>query len=338
MTWRMPGEFEPHERTVMCWPARSDMYGLVFADAEDAHAEVARTIARFEPVSMIVAPGAPAERAREMVGAATPFPIEIVEIPIDDSWFRDSGPTYVVDGAGGREALDWTFNAWGEKFIPFADDARAAARWAAHAGHPARQVPIVFEGGSITVDGAGTVVTTEQCLMHPNRNPGMTRTDIEAVMRDSLGVSTIIWLPHGLALDDDTDGHVDNLAAFARPGRLVVQGCDDESEADWLRCNVNIRCARGALDARGEPLEVVEVPVLPFVEVNGERVVVPYLNYLVGNGFVLVPTCGHPADDDMLAIIADEHPGREVVALEVGATLAYGGGGIHCITQQVPTP
>jgi agmatine deiminase len=199
-------------------------------------------------------------------------------------------------------------------------------------------VPVVFEGGSITVDGAGTVVTTEQCLMHPNRNPGMTRADIEAVMRETLGVSAIIWLPHGLALDDDTDGHVDNLAAFARPGRLVVQGCDDEAEADWLRCNVNIRCARGALDARGEPLEVVEVPVLPFAEVNGERVVVPYLNYLIGNGYVLVPTCGHPADDDMLAIIAAEHPGREVLALEVGATLAYGGGGIHCITQQVPTP
>jgi agmatine deiminase len=334
----MPGEFEPHERTVMCWPSRSDMYGPVFADAEDAHAEVARTIARFEPVSMIVNPGAPAVRAREMVGAATEHPIEIVEIPIDDSWFRDSGPTYVVDGAGGLRAIDWVFNAWGEKFIPFADDARAAGRWAAHAEHDSLHVPLVFEGGSITVDGAGTVVTTEQCLMHPNRNPGMTRADIEAVMRESLGVSAIIWLPHGLALDDDTDGHVDNLAAFARPGRLVVQGCDDEAEADWLRCNVNIRCARGALDARGEPLEVVEVPVLPFAEVNGERVVVPYLNYLVGNGYVLVPTCGHPADDDMLAIIAAEHPGREVVALEVGATLAYGGGGIHCITQQVPTP
>ncbi len=143
----------------------------------------------------------------------------------------------------------------------------------------------------------------------------MTRVEIEAAMRDALGVSTVIWLPHGLALDDDTDGHVDNLAAFARPGTLVVQGCDDPAEEDWLRCNVNIRCAQGAIDARGEPLQVVEVPVLPFAEVNGQRVVVPYLNYLLGNGFVLVPTCGHPADDDMLAIIAEQHPDREVVAL-----------------------
>ena len=337
MTWRMPGEFEPHERTVMCWPSRHDMYGPVFADAEDAHAEVARSIARFEPVSVIVNAEA-AGRAREMLSGGTSHPIEVVEIPIDDSWFRDSGPTYVVDGAGGRVALDWVFNAWGEKFVPYADDAQAARRWAEHAGHEVRPVPIVFEGGSITVDGAGTVVTTEQCLMHPNRNPTMTRTEIEAVMRDALGVSTVIWLPHGLALDDDTDGHVDNLAAFARPGTLVVQGCDDPAEEDWLRCNVNVRCARGSLDARGQPLEVVEIPVLPFAEVNGQRVVVPYLNYLVGNGYVLVPTCGHPADDDMLAIIADQHPGREVVPLQVGATLAYGGGGIHCITQQVPAP
>jgi agmatine deiminase len=193
-----------------------------------------------------------------------------------------------------------------------------------------------MEGGSLTVDGAGTLVTTEQCLMHPNRNPRMTRTEIAWVLGDELGVSTIVWLPFGLALDDDTDGHVDNVAAFAAPGRLVVQGCSDPAEDDWMRCNVNVRCARGASDAAGRAIEVVEVPVLPFAEIGGERVAVPYLNFYVVNGAVIVPVCGHDADDDMLALIAEQFPGRETIGVDVGAVLAYGGGGIHCITQQVP--
>jgi agmatine deiminase len=145
-----------------------------------------------------------------------------------------------------------------------------------------------------------------------------------------------VWLPYGLALDDDTDGHVDNIAAFARPGTLLVQGCDDESEPDWLFTHVDRRCARGALDARGEAIEVVEVPVLPYTEIGGERVAVPYLNFYVANGVVVVPVCGHAADGEMLAIIAEQFPEREVIGLDVGAVLAFGGGGIHCITQQVP--
>jgi agmatine deiminase len=157
-------------------------------------------------------------------------------------------------------------------------------------------------------------------------------------LADTLGAEAILWLPHGLALDDDTDGHVDNVAAFARPGVLVVQGCDDPDEPDHLRMDVNRRIAAGWVDARGRELDVVEVPVLPFRERDGERMAVPYLNYYVGNGFVVVPTCGHDADDDMVAIIAEQYPGRETFGLDIGEILAVGGGGIHCITQQVPAP
>jgi agmatine deiminase len=326
----MPAESAPHERTVMCWPAREELYGALMADAEAAHALVANTIARFEPVTMIADVGA-GERAADTCGRG----VDVVELPIDDSWYRDSGPIYVTDGER-RVALDWTFNAWGGKFAPYDDDAAVARRYAASVGDVVRTIPIVLEGGAIAVDGAGTLVTTEQCLLHPNRNPLLSRMEIESVLKAELGVATIVWLPHGLALDDDTDGHVDNIAAFARPGTLLVQGCDDESEDDWLRTNVNVRCARGAIDALGEPIDVVEIPVLPFTEIGGERVVVPYLNYYVGNGVVVVPVCGHPADADMLAIIAAQYPDREVLGLDVGAVLAYGGGGIHCITQQVP--
>lgn len=332
---RWPAEWEPHEATVMCWPERASMWGDLFADAEVAHADVADAIARFEPVTMLAAPRS-AERARSMCSAG----VEVVELPIDDSWFRDSGPIYVIDGDGARVATDWRFNSWGGKFLPYDDDAAAARRFAERSGHPVNAVDMVLEGGSITGDGEGTLVTTTQCLMHPNRNPSMTQLDIEAIMRTELGAMCSIWLPHGLALDDDTDGHVDNIAAFAAPGRLVLQGCDDRAEVDWLRLDVDRRVAEGAIDATGRALDVVTVPVLPFAEIDRgdgpERVVVPYLNYYLGNGFVLVPTCGHAADADMVALIAAQYPGREAVALDVGAILAAGGGGIHCITQQLP--
>jgi agmatine deiminase len=328
---RMPGEFEPHERTVIAWPTRHEAYvGPLMDEARDAHAELARSIARFEPVTMIAAP-ADADDAVERCGGG----VDVVAISIDDSWFRDSGPIYVRDGHE-RIALDFTFNSWGEKFAPWGDDDAVASRWAAHAGHPTRRLPFVFEGGSISVDGAGTGITTMQCLLHPNRNPTLTQREIEQRVCAALGLEVLLWLPYGLALDDDTDGHVDNVACFAEPGVLVMQGCDDAREADWLRMNVNRRVADGALDARGEPIRVVEVPVLPFVERDGVRAPVPYLNYYVGNGFVVVPTVGHPADDDMIAIIAAQYPGRETFGLEIGGILAVGGGGIHCITQQVP--
>jgi len=173
--------------------------------------------------------------------------------------------------------------------------------------------------------------------MHPNRNPSLTQTEIEVAVCDALGLDVLLWLPHGLALDDDTDGHVDNIACFARPGTLVMQGCDYPDEPDWLRLNVDRRVAQGAIDARGEAIEVVEVPVLPFIERDGVRAAVPYLNYYVGNGFVVVPTCGHAADADMIAIIAEQYPGRQTFGLDIGAILALGGGGIHCITQQIPS-
>ena len=327
---RLPAEWEPHDRTVMCWPVRADLWGPRLADAEAAHAEVANAIARFEPVTMLASPRT-VERAAVMCGSG----VDVVEQPIDDSWFRDTGPIYVERGDE-RVATDWRFNSWGEKFLPYDDDAAAARRFAGGRGDAVRSIDMVFEGGSITGDGDGTIVTTTQCLMHPNRNPTMTQRDIDDVLQAELGAERTVWLPHGLALDDDTDGHVDNIAAFAAAGRLVLQGCSDRGEPDWLRLDVDHRVARGALDARGRALEVTVVPVLPFTEVDGERVVVPYLNYYVGNGFVAVPTCGHEADDDMVNLISEQYPDRETFGLDVGAILAFGGGGIHCITQQIP--
>ena len=321
---KMPGEFAAHERTVICWPSRHDLYGNHIGDARLAHAALAKTISGFEPVTMI-ANAQDAERARLLCGDA----VEVVELPLDDSWFRDTGPIYVFDGDK-RIAGNWVFNGWGNKFVPFDKDAALARSFAEFMGHEVRNIDMVFEGGSITVDGTGLLATTEQCLLNPNRNPNMSREQIAATMKHELGATDVMWLPHGLSLDEDTDGHVDNVACFTAPRMLVMQGCDDKSVSDFERLAQNRRVA--------EKFDVTirEVPVLPRIDVHGVTVQVPYLNFYLVNGAVIVPVCGHAADDDMLALIAEFVPDRQVVGLDVGAILAFGGGGIHCITQQIP--
>ncbi len=326
----MPAEWDPHAGTIMCWPTREEIWAGRRDHAAADHATIAAAIARFEPVTMVAPPHLVEEAA-----AACGEGVEVVELPIDDSWARDSGPIQAVAADGSRVVVGVGFNAWGGKFAPFEDDARLARRWAARQGEPVLEVDLVLEGGSVTVDGRGTVVTTEQCLLHPNRNPDLTRAAIEERLGAALGTVRTVWIPFGLVLDADTDGHVDNVAAFVRPGLVLVQGCGDPLEPDHERLGINLRCLRGAPDAAGEPLEVVEVPVLPFTEVAGERVPVPYLNLYLCNGAAIVPVCGHPADDEVLGLIAEQLPGREVVPVP-GAVLALGGGGPHCITQQIP--
>lgn len=330
LAWRMPAETAPHERTLMCWPARPQIWDDRLREAQLDYAEIARAIAAFEPVTM-VARREHAELAADLCGPG----IQVVEIPIDDSWARDSGPIHVLGPQGGRRIAGFRFTSWGGKFLPYDDDERLKLRWSELTGEPIEDIDLVLEGGAISVDGEGTLLTTQQCLMHPNRNPTVTRSEMERVIGEALGVSCFLWLPYGLALDDDTDGHVDNVAAFASPGLVVLQGCDDEDEDDHLRMEANRRWVQGACDAAGRSIEVLTVPVLPFVEVNDQRLAVPYLNYYVCNGGVVVPVTGHDADDDMLAIIASAYPGRTVVRVP-GETLALGGGGPHCITQQVP--
>jgi agmatine deiminase len=327
----MPAEFEPHQNTLMCWPSRDDIWDGQIAEAERAYAELANTIATYEPVTMVVDPKH-IERAESLCGTG----VSITSTPIDDSWCRDSGPIYVREPDGGIVGLDFVFNGWGQKFVPHDQDAQLASRVLSQQNQQKRSVSLVLEGGSINVDGAGTLVTTMQCLLHPNRNPGMSQREIETVLKDELGVSSVVWLPHGLALDHDTDGHVDNVAAFTKPGHVLLQGCNAESEDDYVRMFINEKVARSSVAGHGELLNVDVVPVLPFVETDSGRVVVPYLNFYVGNSFVVIPVTGHEADSDMVQMIGEFFPGRDMVPLDIGRILAVGGGGIHCITQQVP--
>ena len=320
----MPAEFARHERTVICWPARSEIYGTRLDEAQTAHAALANTISGYEPVTMIANP-------HDLLSArrACAESVEVVGLEIDDAWFRDSGPNYVIEN-GELIATCWQFNGWGEKFVPFDKDATIASRWAAQAGHKTRKIEMVLEGGSLNVDGAGTLITTEQCLLNPNRNPKLSREQINEKLCRELGQQQVVWLPFGLALDDDTDGHVDNVASFIGPKTVIMQGCDDKNEPDFVRCAANIAVAKDA------GLIVREIPVLPFVVTDGVRATVPYLNFYICNGAVIVPVCGHDADSEMLALLGEYVPDRDIVGLEIGAILAHGGGGIHFITQQVP--
>ena len=323
-TVRLPAEWERHERTLMGWPCRRELWGETIEEARRDYARVANAIAAFEPVTMIANPGKDVVQARAACGAG----VDVVELALDDSWLRDCGPIYVYGEDRRRLAVHFRFNGWGGKFPPWDRDAAVGALIAERLGDTVIPAPIVLEGGSIITDGQGTLVTTEQCLLNPNRNPGLTREQIEAALRAHLGVEPIVWLGHGLLEDRDTDGHVDLIAAFTPAGRVLLQTVPEDNP-NYLHCEEN----RARLTAAG--LDVVELPFLPYAVLAGERMAVSYLNLYVVNGAVIVPVSGVAEDAGALAIIADAYPGRDVVPVP-GRVLARGGGGPHCITQQVP--
>src|SRR4051812_4991394 len=257
----MPAEWEPHERTLMAWPARAELWGDLFEQAKRDYAEIARAIAGFEPVLMVAPEGGGAE-AGHRCGAG----VEVMELPIDDSWMRDNGPIFVTGDDGERAGVDFRFNGWGEKFAPYDHDDALPRALLERLGIERWEAPLVLEGGSIAVDGEGTLITTEQCLLHPSRNPELQRAEIERLLADYLGIDTVIWLAHGLAEDHDTDGHVDNVAAFVRPGTVLLQTVADPGSPDHDLMEENRARLAGACDARGRPIELVEIDLLPTCE------------------------------------------------------------------------
>jgi agmatine deiminase len=320
----MPAEWAPHERTLMAWPCRRELWGDRLAAAKEQYTGVANAVAAFEPLTMVVQSPADAAEAR----AALTGDVEIVALPIDDSWLRDSGPMFVTGPGGTRAGVHFGFNSWGEKFAPYDRDAAIGGLLVDHVGDPRYTAPFVLEGGSIGVDGEGTLITTEQCLLHPSRNPGLSREEIEQGLRDFLGVETVVWLGQGLVEDRDTDGHVDLIAAFTKPGEVLLQSQPHDAP-NGARMAAN----RERLQAAG--LDVVDFPPLAYTEVGGEDIAASYLNFYLCNGGVVVPVAGNAADEEALGRIAAAYPGREVVGVR-SEVIAAGGGGPHCITQQVP--
>jgi agmatine deiminase len=319
----MPAEWAPHERTLMAWPCRRVLWGGELENARRDSAAVANAIAAFEPVTLVAHP-LDVDGARAAVSAG----VEVLAREIDDSWMRDSGPIFVLDEAGARTGVHFRFNGWGEKFVPYDADEETGGWLAQRFADRYVRAELVLEGGSIAVDGAGTLLTTEQCLLNPNRNPHLGRDLIERRLIEHLGVERIVWLGEGLVEDRDTDGHVDLIASFCAPGRVLLQSVAEDNP-NHARCEENRRRAEAA------GIEVIPFDHLAYVEVGGEEMVLSYLNHYVCNGAVIVPVAGTDDDEPALAGIGTAFPGREIVPVP-GAVLAYGGGGPHCITQQVP--
>ncbi|AJE19835.1 Agmatine deiminase [Azotobacter chroococcum NCIMB 8003] len=351
--FRMPAEWEPHSQTWMLWPERPDNWRLGGKPAQAAFAAVARAIARFEPVTVGVSAGQYENACARLAGAD----IRVVELSSDDAWVRDTGPTFVVDDAGEVRGVDWTFNAWGGfaggLYAPWNCDDRVARkilgieRCARY-----RTEDFVLEGGAIHVDGEGSLLTTEECLLNPNRNPHLSRAQIEAMLAEHLAIERVIWLPQGL-YNDETDGHVDNFCCFVRPGEVLLAWTDDPQDPNHGRCRAALEVLESVRDARGRTLRVQRMPIPGPLYASEEecagvdliagsqprdpsiRLAGSYVNFLIVNGGIIAPAFDDPRDAEAEALLRQLFPEREVLMLP-GREILLGGGNIHCITQQQP--
>jgi agmatine deiminase len=322
--FRMPAEWERHEACLMSWPTRRSLWGNDLDRAYDEYAGVARAVAAFEPVVMVCNPG-DEQMVRDRCGRA----VDPVPFPIDDSWMRDNGPIFVVNETDHVAMVHFGFNGWGKKYEPYDQDAALPALLAHHFGVPRYEAPMVLEGGSFFVDGEGTLITTEQCLLNANRNPQLTRDEIEGNLREYLGVSEIVWLGMGEVADRDTDGHIDGIAQYVAPGRVILRVPADPQDPDHDGAEENVRRLKAARDARGREFDVA-------VFEPGPPGPVPYVNFYLPNGGLVIPVAQRPEDEAALEQIRSAFLDREVVPVPGKCLSVVGGGGPHCITQQVP--
>lgn len=328
----MPDEGEAHLRTWMAFGASQKVWGKkLLPEVQRNLASIALAIARFEPVTMLVRP-ADMATAQRLMGSK----VDLVACPLDDLWMRDMGPVFVNTAAGGRAAVDFNFNGWGEK-QDFAADAKVAAFVAQRAGVPRLQTELVLEGGGIEVDGQGTAIITESCVLNDNRNPGVSKGECEQELKRLLGLEKIIWLP-GIKGKDITDGHTDFYARFARPGVVVAGHDPDPQSFDHAVTKRHLALLRAATDAQGRKLALVvlEAPAQSRPRFASDDFAAGYINFYVCNGAVIAPEFGDPkADAAAKRELQSVFPGREIVQLNIDG-IAAGGGGIHCTTQQEP--
>ncbi|HEX3652452.1 MAG TPA: agmatine deiminase family protein [Rhizomicrobium sp.] len=328
----MPAEWDAHLRTWMCWPCRTEAWGgpEAMLRAKQAYARVARAISTFEPVVMAVRPHDYAEAKLACAGR-----VEFFEAPLDDSWSRDMGPTFLLGAGGARAGVQWQFNAWGNKYRPYDSDAEFATRVLRHQDVPVYYAPFICEGGAIHVDGEGTLIATEQCLLNPNRNPGLTQQQVEQGVALFTGARKVIWLGDGFS-DEETDGHVDNIACFVAPGRVLI-GVPPRAHPDYGPVMEAIRRLKDTRDAQGRALEIIEMaqPQKLAGDWRGRPLAASYINFYLPTGGVVMPAFDDPNDEAARGVLADCFPGRDILQIDA-VDIVQGGGGIHCITQQEP--
>ncbi|HYH04719.1 MAG TPA: agmatine deiminase family protein [Bacillota bacterium] len=329
--FKMPPEWAKHSRTLMAWPVIEALWPEPFNDILPAYANIVNTIARFEPVGLVVKP----ELLKE-AEAYCSTNVELIPLANDDSWMRDSGPTFISNSAGELAGINWIFNAWGGKYAYDLDN-QLAPELLKHYGIPCLDVPLVMEGGSIHVDGEGTLLTTEECLLNPNRNLKLNRAEIETYLQRYLNISKIIWLKRGWD-GDDTDGHVDNVACFACPGVILAQVCSDPSDPNYEISQENLTIIKKATDAQGRKFEVITIEQPPAHFYQEVRLTLSYLNFYFVNGGIVLPVFGGAAtqtDANAISILKKVFPDRKIAPVD-GLTIARGGGNVHCLTQQMP--
>ena len=327
--FRMPAEWEAHERCWMAWPCRRSLWGAGFERAQRAYAAVANAIADFEPVTMLVLPEHKA-RAAGLCAAA----VELLEFPLDDSWTRDTLPNFVVNSAGEVAGSLFQFNAWGGKYTHFRRDATLGHRLCEHLGLRSFTSALFMEGGGISVDGEGTVLTTQSCVLNANRNPRITKAQAEDELCEALGASRVLWIP-GDPDDEETDGHVDGSACFVRPGVIMVEQSPSKGSRRDVACRPNLDALQGVRDAAGREIELLVIEEAHEALAKGDIFCSSYINFYVANGGVVMPGYGISRDRQAQETVQAAFPDREVVQVPIN-DIACGGGAIHCITQQQP--
>lgn len=330
--FRMPAEWAPHEATWLAWPSHPDLWADNLEPARAAVVRLAHAIAAGERVEVLTPDAASEAEATAAMGAGR---VTFRRVPFGDIWLRDTAPLFLVNEAGGLGTVRFSFNGWGGKYVLEHDD-RVAERIAALRSDARPFVmPFVLEGGAVEVDGEGTVLTTRQCMLRGKRNPGVGEPEIERLLESALGCRKVLWLEDGLR-NDHTDGHVDTLVRFVRPGVVVAMEsrASDDPNASVLRAL--LRELESMVDARGRRLEVVRIPSPGLItDADGRVMPASFVNFYVANACVVVPTYGCPFDDEAVRIIGRLFPGRAVTGVDARAILT-GGGAFHCITQQQP--
>jgi len=350
--FRMPGEFEEHAGTYIIWPERPDNWRLGGKPAQKTFAEVVNTIVKYEPVTLVVS----AAQYQNALSSVDPK-VRVVEMSNNDSWIRDCGATFVTNDKGKLRAVDWTFNAWGGLvdglYFPWDQDDLIASKMAELEGCDRYRLDdFILEGGSIHTDGEGTLLTTEECLLSKGRNSDKTKRKIEKYLKDYLNIEKVLWIKEGI-YNDETNGHVDNMCQFVKPGTVVLAWTNDADDPQYQRSHDAYDYLSKQTDAKGRKLEIIKLhtpnPILITEKESegvdsvdgtlprqvGDRMAASYVNYYVGNGFVALPIFSDPYDKEAIKTLKELYPDRKIEPIYAREIL-LGGGNIHCITQQVP--
>jgi len=334
--YSMPAEWEPHAATWLAWPYDPDSFPDRVYKVEAVYVQIINAIQMSEKVELLVLNEEMKARVSDLINHADADPLKIYFHITDyaDIWLRDTGPIFVKDRSGKVVITKWRFNSWGNKFPELLKDGEMPEKIREWKSLPLISPDLVLEGGAIDVNGKGVCLTTEQCLLNENRNPGITKEDIGKLLQSYLDIRKIIWLKEGLT-NDHTDGHIDELARFVSPNTIVCAYEENPDDENYTILKENYKILSEATDISGETFDIIKLPIPHMYYEDGNKAPVSYTNFYIGNTVVLAPIFNDKKDAAALAILEDCFPRRRVIGIDC-SDIIYGGGAVHCITQQEP--